>query len=193
MMLPGKFRPVRSASWGMQDVWRAMEGCQAAGLTKAIGVSNFNVQLLNDMLCYAHIPPAVNQVERHPYHAQPKLMEFCARWGIAVTGYAPLGAPGLYGKNATDKLLQNDVLTGIASKYHKTPAQVVIRWAMDTGTITIPKSSKPQRIVENMNVFDFELTEEELATIATLDKNGQGRLFHQDWHGVPSFEFAANL
>jgi len=184
----GKFRPLRSTGFGLQDIWRAMEGCQAAGLTKAIGVSNFHTQLLNDMLCYAHVLPAVNQVERHPYFSQPKLMSFCLKWGIAVTGYAPLGAPGLYGKDAKDKLLENVTVTGIASKFKKTPAQVLIRWAIDTGAVTIPKSSNPTRIVENMSVFDFKLAAEDLLALKALEKGASGRLFQQDWHGVPSFE-----
>jgi len=189
----GKYKPLRGVGFGIQDIWRAMEGCQAAGLTKAIGVSNFHSQLLNDLLCYAHVRPAVNQVERHPYFSQSKLVEFCSKWGIAVTGYAPLGAPGLYGAGATDKLLDNVTVTGIASKYKKSAAQVLIRWAIDTGCITIPKSSNPKRIAENIGVFDFELTAEDLAALNTLNKGPRGRLFHQDWHGVPSFEFNSRL
>merc|ERR1740117_1879041 len=177
----------------MQDVWRAMESCHAAGLTKAVGVSNFHVQMLNDLLCYAHVCPAVNQVERHPYFPQPKLMKFCAKWGIAVTGYAPLGAPGLYGADAEDKLLEHATVTSIASKYKKSAAQVLIRWAVDTGGITIPKSSNPKRIAENLDIFDFKLTAADLLALSALDKGAVGRLFHQDWHGVPLFEVSSKL
>ena len=96
----------------MQDVYRALEACQDKGLTKAIGVSNFNVQLLNDVLLYAKNPPAVNQVERHPWLQQRELMRFCQHHGVAVTAYAPLGNPGLF----KTSLLQDPELVAIANE-----------------------------------------------------------------------------
>lgn len=182
----GKFRPVRNQGWGLQDIWRGMEECQTAGLTKAIGVSNYNAQTLNDCLSYAKIAPAVNQIERHPYLAQPEMLKMCQVNGVIVTGYAPLGAPGLFGGATEVALLQHDTITGLAKKYSKTAAQILIRWAMDTGTVTIPKSVKPSRIGENFTVLDFKLSDEDLAEIAKMDCGK--RLFAQDWMGVPAFK-----
>lgn len=181
--LVGKFRPVRQG-WGLQDLWRKMEEAHGSGLTKAIGVSNYNVQTLNDCLMYAKTLPAVNQVERHPYLAQPELMKFCTENGIVTTNYAPLGAPGLFGEQKVPQL-NHPVIGAVAAAHKKTPAQVLIRWGIDTGSIVIPKSVKEHRIQENFNVLDFALSPEELKAIATLDVGG--RSFMQDWMGVPTF------
>lgn len=181
----GKFRPVRGQGWGLQDIWRGMEACQEAGLTKAIGVSNYNAQTLNDCLCYAKIAPAVNQIERHPYLAQPEMMAMCKANGVVVTGYAPLGAPGLFGASE-QSVLSHDTITGLAKKHSKTAAQILIRWSIETGAVSIPKSVKTTRIQENFNVWDFKLSEEDLAEIAKMDSGR--RLFLQDWMGVPAFK-----
>jgi diketogulonate reductase-like aldo/keto reductase len=181
----GKFRPLRAQGWGLQDIWRGMEEAFTLGLTKAIGISNYNVQTINDCLCYARIPPAVLQIERHPYLQQPELLKFCQNNGIVVTGYAPLGAPGLYGATAKDPLLANPVVLQIAEQHKVSPGQVLIRWGIDTGCVVIPKSVKPARIQDNLAVIDFKLSDEELTALATLDC--KGRLFLQNWAGVPSF------
>jgi len=181
----GKYRPLRAQGWGLQDIWRGMEEGFALGLTKAIGVSNYNVQTLNDCLCYAKVPPAVLQIERHPYLQQAELVQFCHANDIIVTGYAPLGAPGLYGKTVKEPLLSNPVVVEIAEKRKVSPGQILIRWAIDTGCVTIPKSVKLARIQENLAVFGFRLSEEELAALGTLDC--KQRLFLQNWSGVPIF------
>jgi len=180
----GKFRPLRAQGWGLQDIWRGLEEGFALGLTKAIGLSNYNVQAINDCLCYARVPPAVLQIERHPYLVQPELMKFCRDNDIVVTGYAPLGAPGLFGA-AKDPLLSNPVVVDIAAKRQVTTGQILIRWAIDTGSVTIPKSVKPARIHENFNVLGFKLSEEELAALSALDC--KQRLFLHNWAGFPSF------
>lgn len=180
----GKFKPLRAQGWGLQDIWRGLEEGVTLGLTKAIGISNYNVQATNDCLCYAKIPPAVLQVERHPYLAQPELVKFCEQNEIVVTGYAPLGAPGLYG-STQEPLLSNSVVVQIAEKRKITPGQVLIRWGIDTGCIVIPKSVKPARIAENFAVLQFKLSEDELKALAGLDR--KGRLFLQNWMGVPTF------
>lgn len=180
----GKFLPQRAVGYGLQDIWRAMESCHSEGLTKAIGVSNYNAQTLNDLFMYAKVAPAVLQIERHPYLSQKEIVEFCTTNGVAVTNYAPLGAPGLIGGGG-DPLLSNAAIAELAKKHSKTPAQILIRWGVDTGTIVIPKSVKASRIAENRNVLDFKLTEEDLAAIAALERNG--RSFAQDWMGVPAF------
>lgn len=181
----GKFLPLRSVGFGLQDVWRAMEDCQEAGLARAIGVSNYNAQTLNDLFMYAKVAPSVLQIERHPYHAQSEIVAFCQANGVAITNYAPLGAPGLYGAGQTDPLLSNSTVIEVGKRHGKTSAQVLIRWGIDTGTIVIPKSVKPHRIAENFNVLDFKLTQEDLTELAALDR--RGRSFMQDWMGVPTF------
>jgi len=180
----GKYRPLRAQGWGLQDIWRGMEECYALGLTKAIGVSNYNAQTLNDCLCYARVPPAVLQIERNPYLQQPELMTFCKANDIVVTGYAPLGNPGLWAAG-DDPLLLNRVVREIAAKRKLTPGQILIRWGIDTGCVTIPKSIKPARIHENAGVLDFRLSEEELVELGALER--KQRLFLQNWAGVPSF------
>ena len=121
------------------------------GLTKAIGVSNFNVALLYDLLHTARIPPAVNQVEVHPYLTQPELLSFCRRKDIHVTAYSPLGS-GM-------GVLQDPTIAAIAAKVGRTPAQVLVRFALQRGISVIPKSVTPTRIVENFSVNDFELSD----------------------------------
>jgi len=184
--IKGKFKPRRSLGWGLQDLWRAMEGCHKAGLAKAIGVSNYNAQALNDLLMYAAVPPAVNQIERHPFFQQNEFVAFNNKWGVQITAYAPLGAPGLYGASREESLLSSALVNKIASAHGKTAAQILIRWAIDTNTVVIPKSSKPHRIRENFNVLDFTLSAEELSELASLEKND--RLFLQDWMGIPTFQ-----
>jgi len=181
----GKYRPLRAQGWGLQDIWRGLEEGLALGLTKAIGVSNFNVQTLNDCLCYAKVPPAVLQIERHPYLQQPEMLQFCKANDIVVTAYAPLGAPGLYGANVKDPVLSHPIVLQLADKYKKSPGQVLIRWNIDTGCVTIPKSVKAARILENYSVFDFRLADEDLQALASLDC--KQRLFLQNWMGVPTF------
>jgi len=181
----GKYRPLKAQGWGLQDIWRGLEEGFALGLTRAIGVSNYNVQTVNDCLCYARVPPAVLQIERHPYLQQTELINFCHANDIVVTGYAPLGAPGLYGAAAKDPLLTNPVVLAIAERRNVAPGQVLIRWGIDTGCVTIPKSVKPARIRENAAVIAFRLSDDDLAALGALDC--KHRLFLQNWAGVPTF------
>jgi len=176
----GKLRV--GVGWGLQDVWRAMEACCEAGLAKAIGVSNFNSALIYDLLMFAKIPPAVNQVERHPYLTQPRLVKFCHDNGVAITGYASLGAPGLFEIN----LLKDPVVVAMAAEHKKTPAQILIRWSIDGKVNAIPKSVQAERIVENFSVFDFSLSPADMAKLNALNKNV--RAFSQDSLGVPIFD-----
>jgi len=182
----GKFMPLRSRGWGLQDVWRSMEAMQKDGLAKHIGVSNYAAQALNDLFMYARVAPAVLQIERHPYHSQKEILQFCKTNNVVVTNYSPLGAPGLPLYSGQDApLLSNPVVLELAKKHGKTAAQVLIRWGVDTGTTVIPKSVKAHRIVENFDVQDFALGEDDLAALAGLSR--QGRMFMQDWMGVPAF------
>jgi diketogulonate reductase-like aldo/keto reductase len=139
-----------------------MEKLVKKGLVRSIGVSNFGVPMLLDLLTYAQVRPAVNQVELHPHFVQPDLVEFCRRQDIAVTAYAPLARD--------PKTFDEPVIAKLAEKYHKTSAQIVLNWALGRGTVAIPKSVTPARIAENIAVFDFDLTAKEQAAITALDK-----------------------
>lgn len=181
----------RHEGFGLQDTWRALEECVDAGLVRALGVSNFNAQTLNDCLAYARIKPAVNQIERHPYLQQDKLVEFARRYGVVTTAYSSLGSPGLAVARGIKPppgtpLLEHPTLAGIGAKHGgKTTAQVLIRWSIDTGVVTIPKSVTPARVAQNFDVLDFTLDAEDLAAIAALESGA--RYFNQEWSGVPIF------
>jgi len=164
-----------------------LEQCHKEGLVKAIGVSNFPSVLINDFQNACEIVPAVNQIERHPYLAQYELHSFHESLGISITAYAPFGNPGLMADKLRSQgpLLSNPVILDIAKRHRKTPAQVLIRWQIDSGCVVIPKSITPTRIAENFNVFDFKLDTEDMTRIRGLDCGF--RLFAQDWHGVPCF------
>jgi len=145
------------------QMWAVMEQLVAAGLTKAIGVSNFPVVVLRDLLSYAKIVPAVNQIEVHPYFTQDALAEFSKSKGIQVTAYSPLA-------HAHEGPLQDPAVLELSKKYNVTPAQVLIRWSIDKGHIVIPKSTNAARIKENFNVFGFQLTDPEVEKLSLLDR-----------------------
>jgi D-xylose reductase len=156
------------------DTWRAMESLVKSGWVRNIGVCNFGVSLLRDMLSYAAIPPAVLQVEMHPYLAQEKLVRFCREEGIAATAFSPLGALSYFqiGMATPDEsVLEQPVVRAAAERLRKSPAQVVLRWGVQRGTAVIPKTSRPERLRENLAIFDFELTAEEMSAISALDRN----------------------
>jgi diketogulonate reductase-like aldo/keto reductase len=154
----------------IRETWEAMEELVEAGLVKAIGVANFAAPMLNDLLSYATILPAVNQIELHPYLQQTELIEFCRYNNIAVTAYSPLGSPGNYRNKGFPVLVEDEVIKRIATSHGKTPAQVLIRWGVQRGTIVIPKSVTPERIQENLDVYDFSLSAPEMEEIAGLDR-----------------------
>ena len=129
--------------------WKAMEELYAGGTCKAIGVSNHSIGQLSQILRIATTPPAVNQVKCSPFGFDPKLLEFCTTHGIVVEAYSPLT------KGAR---LQDDRLRAIAQQYGKSPAQILIRWALQKGTVVLPKSQHRDRINENARVFDFAIT-----------------------------------
>ncbi|ETO36803.1 aldo-keto oxidoreductase [Reticulomyxa filosa] len=165
----------------IQETWKAMEELVKKGFVKSIGVSNFNVQLLRDLLSYATIPPVVNQVESHPYLTQSGLVKFCADNKIVVEAYSPLASPGHYSK--TDPVLLNDkTLIKIANKHGKTPAQVALKWNLMRGenVVVITKASNPQRISENHSLLDFSLTDDDMKTLNSLKENHR-YLRPQEW------------
>ncbi|KAJ4752910.1 NAD(P)-linked oxidoreductase superfamily protein [Rhynchospora pubera] len=166
---PGsQFIPLRKEDlvpFDLKGVWKAMEQCQRLGLAKSIGVSNFTTKRLNEMLTFAKIPPAVNQVEMNPAWRQEKLKEYCAINGINVTAYSPLGGKGSSGGNP---VLASDVLKEIAAAKGKTVAQISLRWLYEQGVSIVVKSFNKERLAENTDIFDWELTTEEREKINTI-------------------------
>lgn len=156
----------------LAETWQAMEELQRSGLCKKIGVCNFGVSLIRDLLSYAKIPPAVLQVESHPYLVQEKLLRFCREQKIAFTAFSPLGAGSyipLGMAQAGDSVLQHPFIRQLAAEYRKTPAQIALRWGIQRGTSVIPKTSRPERLAENLDLFNFQLTDQQLIQISSLD------------------------
>lgn len=145
-----------------KDSWRAMEKLYKDGRIRAIGVSNFQPHHLDDLLADAEVVPAVNQVEFHPLLTQNELLDYCTQKGIQVEAWSPL---------ARGKLFDNDVVKTIADKYGKSPAQVLLRWVLDKGVVVLTRSVKPERIADNANIFDFQLTTDEIDQLSALNKN----------------------
>jgi alcohol dehydrogenase (NADP+) len=155
----------------IRETWEAMEKLIKSGLVRAIGVANFTAPMLLDLLAYAKIKPAVNQIELHPYNQQTELVEYCQYNNIAVTAYSPLGSPGNFpGNERKYSLFEDEQLIKIANDHDKSVAQVLLRWAIQRQTIAIPKSLNEKNITQNIQVFDFELSEEDLNLIGSLDK-----------------------
>jgi diketogulonate reductase-like aldo/keto reductase len=146
------------------ESWKAMEKIYAGGKARAIGVSNFQTHHLDKLLAQAKVVPAVNQIELHPRLTQEPLRRYCADKGIAIEAWSPIGGQG-------GNLLSDPVLKDIAAKHGKTPAQVVIRWDLQSDIITFPKSVHQARIKENCSVFDFELSADEIKAIDKLNRN----------------------
>ncbi|WP_413299043.1 aldo/keto reductase [Bacillus sp. 1P10SD] len=145
-----------------KDTWKVLETLYKEGRVKAIGVSNFNIHHLEDVMSIAEIKPMVNQVELHPLFSQPELREFCMKHEIQIEAWAPLGQ---------GRLLDHPVLQEIASAHHKSIAQVILRWDLQNRIVTIPKSIKESRIIENANIFDFTLNESDMEKINALNEN----------------------
>ncbi|XP_031287422.1 non-functional NADPH-dependent codeinone reductase 2-like [Pistacia vera] len=152
-----------------KSVWEAMEECQTLGLTKSIGVSNFSCKKLSEILATAKIPPAVNQVEMSPLWQQNKLREFCNENGILVTAYAPLGARGTIW--SSNRVMECEVLKGIAEAKGKTVAQVCLRWEFEQGVTVVVKSFNKERMKENLEIFNWELSEEESKKISEIPQS----------------------
>ena len=146
--------------------WHVLEELQSSGLVRSIGVSNFTVPHLRRLLEETGVPPAVNQVELHPSYQQESLREFHAEHGILTQAWAPLGQGG--------SLLGNPLICRIAADKSRSPAQIVLRWHVQLGNIVIPKSSSPQRMAENLAVFDFALDESEMKQVSGLAAAAHG-------------------
>jgi D-xylose reductase len=165
-----------------QETWRAMEELAKEGLVKNIGCSNIGTTMLRDVLNYAEVKPAVLQVEMHPYNTQDKLLRFCDSKGIAVTAFSSFGA-GSYVElgmaTVQESCLEEQTVKDIAAAHSVSPAQVVLRWAVQRGTAVIPKSVKPERMAENIGIQGFELTEDQMKAIGAMNKN---RRFNDPGH-----------
>jgi D-xylose reductase len=165
---------IRFAKVPLSETWAAMEALVTAGLVRNIGVCNYNCALLRDLLSYAAIAPAVLQVELHPYLTQDKLVRFCHEAGIAVTGFSPLGALSYLSLGMAkpeESVLEQAAVRAAARRHSKTPAQVVLRWGVQRGTAVVPKTGRPERLAENLALFDFELSADEMAAISALNRN----------------------
>ena len=154
--------------------WQALERIRESGQAKAIGVSNFEISHLEALFQTSGIVPAVNQIEYHPLWNQSDLYEYCKERGIAVQAYAPL-ARGAY--------LKKDTMIHIGETYGKSPAQIGLRWLVQKGISAIPKSVNPERIAENAEIFDFELTDMEMKTIDALDEKFRSAGIPEDMQG----------
>lgn len=144
-----------------RQTWSALESIYRSGRARAIGVSNFLPTHLDDLLQAADIVPAVNQVEFHPHLVQPDLLAYCRAKGIQVEAWSPL---------MQGQVVDDATITGLAKKHGKTPAQIVLRWDLQHGVVTIPKSATPARIRENADLFDFELPADDMLALDRLDR-----------------------
>ncbi|KAJ7954467.1 D-galacturonate reductase-like [Quillaja saponaria] len=152
----------------IKSVWEGMEECQNLGLTKAIGISNFSCKMLQELLFIAKIPPAVIQVEMNPLWQQKQLRELCRAKGVHITAFSPLGSGKT--KWGDNRILENDVLKEIAELKGKTTAQISLRWVYEQGVSLVTKSYNKERMKENLQIFDWSLTDEESNKISQLSQ-----------------------
>ncbi|TPG92329.1 aldo/keto reductase [Brevibacillus laterosporus] len=149
--VPGKYK----------ETWRALETLYKNGLVRSIGVSNFHIHHLEDLLSVCEVKPMLNQIEMHPYLIQKELRQYCEQHGIYVEAWRPLMRGNL----------EVPQLQELAERYQKTPAQIVLRWDLQHKVLVIPKSVRKERIIENADLFDFELTDEDMAMLDGLNRN----------------------
>jgi diketogulonate reductase-like aldo/keto reductase len=169
--LEGKMVLVRQ---DMNATWKAMEGLVDTGLVKTIGVCNFSTQLLRQVFAICRIRPSTLQVELHPQNSQERLVRFAHEEGMNVTAFSAFGASSYIELNMSkedDKLMNDPGVKRIAAVYNKTPAQILIRWALERNTFPLTKTTGRQRMLENRDVLDFSLTSEDISTIDALNKN----------------------
>ena len=158
----------------LYETWQAMEDLVGEGLVKQIGVCNYNSGLLHDLMAYATIKPAQLQIESHPYLTQESLIRLAKNYGMSVTAFSPFGALSyieLEMAGEDESVLNQEIITQCAQHYNKTPAQIVLRWGVQRGCSVITKTTKVERLKENLDIFDFELTDKEMTAISGLNKN----------------------
>jgi diketogulonate reductase-like aldo/keto reductase len=156
------------------EAYRALEMLLADGKVRAIGVSNFMVEHLTRLLEHATVVPAVNQIESHPYFQQQDVQDFGAERGILTQAWSPIGGITFYRDGSHGSTLEDPVTGNIATAHGKSPAQAMLRWGVQHGRSVIPKSTRPSRIAENIDVFDFELSPDEMVAIDSLDTGRRG-------------------
>ena len=153
--------------------WRAMQDLYKEGKVRAIGVSNFHPDRLIDLIVHNDIIPAVNQVETHPFHQQNEAQKFMIENNVQIESWGPFAE----GKN---NIFHNQLLQSIANKHNKSIAQIILRWLTQRGIVAIPKSVRKDRMTENFNIFDFELSADDMEAIKTLDTNESSFFDHRD-------------
>jgi diketogulonate reductase-like aldo/keto reductase len=156
------------------EAYRALETLLGDGKVRAIGVSNFMVDHLTSLLERASVVPAVNQIEVHPYFTQRQVQAFGTEHGILTQAWSPIGGITFYRDGSHGSTLHDPEIGKVAQAHGKTPAQVMLRWHLQQGRSAIPKSTRPQRIAENIDIFDFQLTDEQLTAIDALDTGRRG-------------------
>ncbi|KAL2023488.1 hypothetical protein VTK56DRAFT_2484 [Thermocarpiscus australiensis] len=179
---------IRPSKATIQETWTAMEALVGKGLARSIGISNFQAQLIYDMLRYAKIRPATLQIEHHPYLVQQELLNLAKREGIAVTAYSSFGPASFLEFNMQHAvkltpLMEDETIKKIAAKYNREPSQVLLRWATQRGLAVIPKSSRQKTMESNLRCTDFDLSDEDLATITAFDR---GIRFNQPSNYFPT-------
>jgi 2,5-diketo-D-gluconate reductase A len=157
----------------VHGAWRAMEKLYHEGRARAIGLSNFQPDRVMDMIVHHPVPPAVNQIETHPFHQQIEIQKFLQENGVQIESWGPFAE----GRN---NIFQNDLLVFLAIKYKKTVAQVILRWLTQRGVVAIPKSVRAERMIENFSIFDFELDPADMVEMATLDTKTSSFFDHRD-------------
>lgn len=166
----------------LSEIWRDMEECVKKGLCKSIGVSNFNTQILLDLLSYAKIKPAVNEIEFHPYLQQIKLVKFCQKFGVQIIGYSN------FARNRID-VIHEPILEEIAKKHNRKTTEIILKWLYDLNIAVIPKTTNIERMKDNFNFDDINLDEEDLKKISTLHcgKRLTDRICNEEFK-IPLFE-----
>jgi len=167
----------------LHQTWQAMESLVKKGLVKNIGVSNYTTPMILDLLSYAKIKPAVNQIEIHVYNFQPELVQYCQSHNIQITAYSPLGSSG----DNPDKPLHNKTVKQIAKDHHKSPAQILLKWCIQRNLSVLAKSTNSQRIAENIDLFDFTLTDKQIDQLNQLNRNHRF-IDPSDFWGIPYFK-----
>jgi D-xylose reductase len=179
---------IRPSKATIQETWRALEALVPKGLARSIGISNFQAQLIYDLLRYAKIRPATLQIEHHPFLVQPELLNLAKKEGIAVTAYSSFGPASFLEFNMQHAakltpLIEDATIRSIAAKYNRDPSQVLLRWATQRGLAIIPKSTRPQLMASNLASLEFDLSEEDIAKITSFDR---GIRFNQPSNYFPT-------
>jgi diketogulonate reductase-like aldo/keto reductase len=181
----------------LHKVWAELEHCVELKLVRHIGISNFNAQLLIELLTFANIKPYVNQIEVHPYLPQEEMLSICKRYDIIVEAYSPLGSPG-NSDNHQESILKDPTIISLSHQYNKTPAQIIFNWGICKGCVILPKSTHTERIKENIFSTSFKLKESDIQLISDITVKSPHKIYrvfnpkewdgkNSDFKGVPLF------